>query len=157
MTITPTSQPATPIAEDERTLAAALQSAMTTLHQVIEHETSFIRSGDLLGSTKLGSEKSEASRGYVVAVTKAQKNQRKMTRLLPDVVQSLQAQHERLRAALQVNLTVLATAQAVSEAVIRGVNSEVQKRAMPQTYTSYGQRRAPGPRNVVPIAVSRTL
>lgn len=157
MRTTTPSQPVVPTAEDERTLAAALQSAMTTLHHVIEQETGYIRKGDLAGSTTLEAGKSDASRGYVAAVTRAQKNTRAMARLMPDVLQSLQAQHERLRAALQVNLTVLATAQAVSEAVIRGVNSEVQKRAMPQTYTSYGQRQMPGPRNVVPIAVSRVL
>jgi hypothetical protein len=41
--------------------------------------------------------------------------------------------------------------------VVRGVNTEVQRRNMPQTYTASGQRAAPGPRNITPIAVSRSL
>lgn len=143
--------------DDERAVAAALRSAIDTLQQIIETETKFIRAGDLKGSTQLEPQKSDASRGYVAAVTRAQKAQRLMQRLLPDVLQSLHDQHERLRAALQVNLTVLATAHAVSEAVVRGVNTEAQKRTMPQTYTAHGQRVAPGPRNVVPISVSRTM
>ena len=143
--------------DDERAVAAALQSAIDNLQQIIETETGFLRAGDLKGSTRLEPQKTDASRGYVAAVTRAQKAQRLMARLLPDVLQSLHRRHDELRAALQVNLTVLATAQAVSEAVVRGVNAEVQKRTMPQTYTAYGQRAAPGPRNVVPISVSRTM
>ena len=58
---------------------------------------------------------------------------------------------------LQVNLTVLATAHAVSEGIVRGVNAELQRRNVPNTYTATGQRAAPGPRNISPLAVSRSL
>lgn len=143
--------------DDERAVAASLRSAIDTLQQIIETETGFLRAGDLKSSTQLAPQKTDASRGYVAAVTRAQKAQSLLTRLLPDALQSLHQRHDELRAALQVNLTVLATAHAVSEAVVRGVNAEVQKRTMPQTYTAYGQRAAPGPRNVVPISVSRTM
>ena len=47
---------------------------------------------------------------------------------------------------LQVNLTVLATAHAVSEGIVRGVNTEIQRRNIPNTYTAAGQRAQPGPR-----------
>ena len=53
--------------------------------------------------------------------------------------------------------TVLATAHAVSEGIIRGVNTEMQRRSMPNTYTANGRRSAPGPRNNAPFAVSRSL
>jgi hypothetical protein len=43
---------------------------------------------------------------------------------------------------LQVNLTVLATAHAVSEGIVRGVNAEMQRRNIPNTYTAAGQRAA---------------
>jgi hypothetical protein len=58
---------------------------------------------------------------------------------------------------LQINLTVLATAHAVSEGIVRGVNTEIQRRNIPNTYTASGQRAAPGPRNLTPLAVSRSL
>ena len=58
---------------------------------------------------------------------------------------------------LQINLTVLATAHAVSESIVRGVNSEVQRRNIPNTYTAAGRRATPGPRHITPIAVSRSL
>jgi hypothetical protein len=138
-------------------VAADLRRAINSLQRIIEQETAYLRAGDTKSSTKLESEKTEASKFYVAAVLRAQKAQRLMTRLLPDTLTTLQSEHDRLRAALQVNLTVLATAHAVSEAVIRGVNAEVQKRTMPQTYTAYGRQSAPGARHVVPIAVSRNL
>ena len=37
---------------------------------------------------------------------------------------------------LQINLTVLATAHAVSESIVRGVNAEMQRRNIPNTYTA---------------------
>jgi hypothetical protein len=58
---------------------------------------------------------------------------------------------------LQVNLTVLATAHAVSEGIIRGVNGEIQRRRNPQGYTAAGQRAAPNHRYATPLTVSRSL
>jgi hypothetical protein len=40
---------------------------------------------------------------------------------------------------------------------VRGVNTEIQRRNIPNTYTASGQRAAPGPRNITPLAVSRSL
>ena len=73
------------------------------------------------------------------------------------MIASLKRHHETFRAMLQINLTVLATAHAVSEGIVRGVNTEVQRRNMPNAYTAGGQRAAPSPRQVRPLAVSRSL
>ena len=70
---------------------------------------------------------------------------------------TLRRHHDTFRAMLQINLTVLATAHAVSEGIVRGVNTEIQRRNIPNTYTAAGQRAAPGPRNITPLAVSRSL
>jgi len=40
---------------------------------------------------------------------------------------------------------------------VRGVNAEVQRRNIPNTYTAAGRRAAPGPRHLTPLAVSRSL
>jgi hypothetical protein len=58
---------------------------------------------------------------------------------------------------LQVNLTVLATAHAVSESIVRGVNAEVQRRNIPNTYGATGRRVNPGAQHLKPLAVSRSL
>ena len=46
----------------------------------------------------------------------------------PELLSALQRHHDVFRAMLQVNLTVLATAHAVSEGIVRGVNVEMQRR-----------------------------
>ena len=58
---------------------------------------------------------------------------------------------------LQVNLTVLATAHAVSESIVRGVNAEIQRRNIPNTYGATGRRVNPTARQLTPLAVSRSL
>jgi hypothetical protein len=62
-----------------------------------------------------------------------------------------------LRALLQTNLTVLATAHAVSESVVRGVSNEIGRRSTPQTYGASGRANVPTRAAGVPLAVSRTL
>ena len=44
----------------------------------------------------------------------------------------LRQRHDLFRAVLQMNLTVLATAHAVSESIMRGVSSELARKATPQ-------------------------
>ena len=51
----------------------------------------------------------------------------------------------------------MTTAHAVSEGIVRGVNTEMQRRNVPNTYTATGQRATPSPRNISPLAVSRSL
>jgi hypothetical protein len=80
-----------------------------------------------------------------------------MSQAAPDLLAALHRHHDTFRAMLQVNLTVLATAHAVSEGIVRGVNGEMQRRAAPSTYTSSGNRSATGTRHAAPLALSRTL
>jgi hypothetical protein len=48
------------------------------------------------------------------------------------------------RAMLQINLTALATAHAVSEGIMRGVNTEMQRRNIPNTFTAAETPRRAG-------------
>ena len=43
---------------------------------------------------------------------------------------TLQPRHDTFRALLQINLTVLATAHAVSEGIVRGVSGELARKAV---------------------------
>jgi hypothetical protein len=58
---------------------------------------------------------------------------------------------------LKTNLTVLATAHAVSEGIIRGVSGELARKQAPSTYGASGQANTPGPKASQPLAISRTL
>ena len=105
----------------------------------------------------LGVKKTELSRRYVGTIAHLKSSQDYLARATPDLLAALHRHHDTFRAMLQVNLTVLATAHAVSEGIVRGVNAELQRRNVPNTYTATGQRAAPGPRNISPLAVSRSL
>ena len=146
----------TPVLDPPR-LAAEMAEVMSALFDVVERETDLIRAGRIADAMQLEADKAALARRYVNLVSALKANQPQLRAVAPDLVAALQRQHETFRAMLQINLTVLATAHAVSEGVVRGVASEVQRRNMPQTYTASGQRAAPGPRHVTPLTVSRSL
>jgi len=151
----PATIPATPAAA--RQLAGELMEAMSALLGIIERETELVRAGKLKDAMALGPQKSELSRRYVGAVGQVKANQKVLSQCTPELLPSLHRHHDTFRAMLQVNLTVLATAHAVSENIVRNVNAEMQRKNIPNTYTAAGRRAAPGPRHITPISVSRSL
>lgn len=153
----PPPTPANTPAIDPPRLAAEMAEVMSALFEVVERETDMIRAGRIADAMRLEADKAALARRYVNLVSALKANQPHLRAVAPDLVAALQRQHETFRAMLQINLTVLATAHAVSEGVVRGVASEVQRRTMPQTYTASGQRTAPGPRHATPLTVSRSL
>ena len=75
----------------------------------------------------------------------------------PEALAQLERKHDEFRALLQINLTVLATAHAVSEGIMRGVSDELARKTAPSTYGATGRANAPGPNAAQPLAVSRVL
>jgi hypothetical protein len=149
--------PVATTATDARKLAENLMEVMTALLGVVERETELVRAGKLSEAMTLEPQKSDLSRRYVGAVAHLKASQKYLSQAAPELLTTLHRHHDVFRAMLQINLTVLATALAVSEGIIRGVNGEMQKKSIPQTYTSAGQRTAPNPRRAAPLSVSRTL
>lgn len=148
---------AAPGGTEARKLAEQLMDAMNALLALVERETELVRAGKVREAMTLESKKQELSRSYVGAVSELKANQAQLAKSAPELLSTLHRHHDAFRAMLQVNLTVLATAHAVSESVVRGVNAEIQKRNVPNTYTAAGRRAAPGPRHITPLAVSRSL
>jgi hypothetical protein len=142
---------------EARKLAENLMDAMNALLGVIERETELVRAGDVREAMKLETQKSDLSRRYVGAVAHLKASQKYLAQHAPELLTTLHRHHDVFRSMLQINLTVLATAHAVSEGIVRGVNTEIQRRNIPNTYTAAGQRAAPGPRNITPLSVSRSL
>jgi hypothetical protein len=146
-----------PGSAEARKIAEQLMDAMSALLGLIERETELVRAGQVREAMTLESKKQELSRNYVGAVSQLKANQAQLAKSEPELLSTLHRHHDAFRAMLQVNLTVLATAHAVSESVVRGVNAEIQKRNVPNTYTAAGRRATPGPRHITPLAVSRSL
>jgi hypothetical protein len=142
---------------EAKKLGEDLMEVMTALLSVIERETELVRAGKIREAMALETKKSELSRRYVGIVAHLKSSESYLSRATPDLLSALHRHHDTFRAMLQVNLTVLATAHAVSEGIVRGVNAELQRRNIPATYTASGQRASPSPRNISPLALSRSL
>ena len=100
---------------------------MSALLGVIERETALARAGKLREAMALEPSKTDFSRRYVAAVGQFKASQKYLSQTAPELLTTLHRHHDAFRAMLQVNLTVLATAHAVSESIVRGVNSEMQR------------------------------
>jgi hypothetical protein len=155
----PASAPAKVISTpaEARKLAEDLMEVMSGLLGIIERETELVRAGQIREAMQLEEQKSELSGRYMVTVENLKNAQRYLTQVSPELLTTLRRHHDTFRAMLQINLTVLATAHAVSEGIVRGVNTEMQRKNIPNTYTASGQRATPGPRNITPLTVSRSL
>ena len=143
--------------EEARKLAEELMEVMSGLLNVVERETELIRAGQLRQAMSFEQVKRELSNRYVRTVGSLKASQRFLSRTAPELLAALHRHHDTFRAMLQVNLTVLATAHAVSENVVRGVNAEMQRRNIPNTYTAQGRRATPTARHLRPLSISRSL
>ena len=154
---TPSPYPAATSAAEARKLAENLMDVMNALLSLIERETELVRAGKLREAMQFEPQKTELSRRYVGVVGQMKASQKYLSQAAPDLLKTLHRHHDVFRSMLQVNLTVLATAHAVSENIVRGVNAEMQRRNMPNTYTAAGRSAAPSPRQTTPLSVSRSL
>lgn len=160
----PTASPATaPVAPAPITTAAEAVELATHFGQVMEslvgivdEETKLVRSGRLRDATKLEKPKAELARLYLLDSSRLRASRKLLAQHDPKLVADLRRRHDLFKALLQINLTVLATAHAVAEGLVRGVSGELARRSAPQTYTAYG-RNAKAPSTVPPMAVSRHL
>jgi hypothetical protein len=153
----PAATPATATATEARKLAENLMDVMSALLGVIERETELVRAGKLREALAFEPQKTDLSRRYVNAVGQLKASQKYLSQTAPELLTTLHRHHDVFRSMLQINLTVLATAHAVSESIVRGVNAEMQSRNIPNTYTAAGRRAAPGPRHMTPLAFSRSM
>jgi hypothetical protein len=142
---------------EARKLAEELMDVMSALLGVIERETELVRAGKIREAMAFEPKKTELSRRYLAAVSRLKASHQYLGRTSPDLLATLRRHHDTFRAMLQVNLTVLATAHAVSESIVRGVNAEMQRRNVPNTYTAAGRRATPGARHMTPLTLSRSL
>jgi len=152
----PAPQPIQSRAEAEN-LVRHLLAAMDALVATVEQETTLVRAGKLTEAVALEASKSELARLYAADTAQVKANLPVLSKQIPDLLAALRQHHDTFNALLQINLTVLATAHAVSEGLIRGAHSEVARKNAPQTYGDSGRRSAPPKSAATPVSVSRTL
>lgn len=143
-------------AEAEQTLAA-LDEIMQRLSETLTQETELLRKGRLRDATALEGTKQQLATAYAAAAAQVRLAGPLIARTQPQALERLRQRHAELQKLLQTNMTVLATAHAVSEGIVRGVSGELAKRQTPSTYGASGRANAPNPRAGQPIAVSRAI
>jgi hypothetical protein len=144
-------------ASEADALISEVMVVMAELADVVQQETALVRAGRVSAASKFAEPKSDLSRRYVAGTIQLKASKPQLTHVARDRLAALQKHHESLRTLLQTNLTVLATAHAVSESVVRGVSNEIGRRSTPQTYGASGRANVPTRAAGVPLAISRTL
>ena len=94
---------------------------------------------------------------YLADTARIKASQVYLDRVTPQLAAELRQRHDLFRAVLQMNLTVLATAHAVSESIMRGVSAELARKATPQAYGASGRATTPSAAAMQPLTLSRVL
>jgi hypothetical protein len=136
---------------------ASLESVMDRLEQTMTEETARVRAGHLRHAAELDEAKVEFARRYVSESDFVKAARNAIARLAPDALERLRRRHDSFQGLLRTNLTVLATAHAVSEGIIRGVSGELARKQAPSTYGASGRAQTPSSKTSPPLAISRTL
>ena len=144
-------------AADGERLIRHMFDVMDALLAAIEEETELVRAGRLPDAAKLEPVKAELSHLYVDDTARIRASQDYLTQATPALIDELRRRHDQFRALLQINLTVLATAHAVSESIMRGVSAELARKATPQAYGASGRAMTPSAANLQPLTISRVL
>lgn len=134
-----------------------IRDMMLRLGDLVEEETALVRAGRLAAAAAVADRKTALAGTFMADASRARANARFLARTAPELLEELRPQHELFRAKLQANLTVLATARAVAENIMRGVSNQLARRSSPQTYGASGRPAAPARRPGAPIALSRSL
>jgi hypothetical protein len=122
---------------------ADLESIMDQLEQALTEETARVRAGKLRDAGTLSEAKIEFARLYAVESARIRAAKETIERWIPDAFDRLRKRHNTFQDLLQTNLTVLATAHAVSEGIIRGVSGELARKRKRRQHTAptAGRRR----------------
>lgn len=142
---------------DAAALLARFPNVMDSLLAVIEQETALVRAGRLGEAARLETVKADLARQYMRDAGWLKANHGALRGQAAAALDAIREKHELFRALLQINLTVLATAHAVSEGIMRGVSDELSRKAQPATYGATGRATAPRPGTAQPLTVSRVL
>jgi hypothetical protein len=156
MSAQPAEKPIASAGEAEQVIAN-LNAIIDRLVETLTEEIARVRAGRLRDAAALAEEKAALGRRYVMDSDRVIAARELIARMLPHAFEALRTRHAAFQTLLQTNLTVLATAHAVSEGIIRGVSGELARKRTPSTYGASGRANAPGAAASQPLAVSRTL
>jgi hypothetical protein len=134
-----------------------LSTMIDDITRILDQEPALVRAGRLAEATTLQAAKTELANRFYDGTRQLKAQLQNGAIGQSPALDALKRKHEDFHRLMQVNLTVLATAHAVSEGIIRGVSEELTRKAAPSTYGATGRANAPGASAAQPLAVSRVL
>jgi hypothetical protein len=159
MTAPHANEPVPPIASaaEAAQVIGGLAGVMDALVATLDEESVLVRAGRLSEVLRIAETKGELARRYLADAHRLQASLPRFRAALPDAIAAFRDRQVAFRALLQTNLTVLATAHAVSEGIMRGVADEIARKTAPQAYGASGRPGAPDPRHARPLTLSRAV
>lgn len=136
---------------------ANLNAIMDRLVETVEEETARVRAGHLRHALELEDAKGELAGRFALESERLKGSKDMLAASPPQALDALRKRQEAFQSLLKTNLTVLATAHAVSEGIIRGVSGELARKRAPSTYGATGRASAPAAKASQPLALSRSL
>lgn len=134
-----------------------LDPVITALEEIIAEEETLVRAGRLAEVARIAPRKDELARRYLAATQRLKGALPRLRGELGPRLDAVKVRHSEFRTRLQLNVTVLATAHAVSEGIVRGLSQELTRKATPQVYGASGRTMAARAAYAAPLAVSRSL
>jgi len=144
-------------ANEAEMVISHLIAVMDTMLELVEDETKLVRAGKLSAAARLVPSKNELSQLYLVDTQRLKASQSYIAQSAPAVLVALRKRHDEFHAVLKLNLTVLATAHAVSEGIMRGVSDQLARKTTPACYGASGRTSGPDRRHTQPLTLSRML
>lgn len=144
---------------DARALIEKVLETLGTLSHLVGEETELVRAGRLPEAMTREPRKTELAGIYMRGVEQVKLNAVSLARFAPELVRRLKEAHLAFQILIETNQIVLATARAVSEAVIRDLANDANKPMRPAGYgpaASVGAGLYARP-NAGPLVVSRRL
>lgn len=105
-------------------LIPAVMAAMESLERLLAEETMLLKSGHVAEGLAHEARKAELAGAYMQGLEAIKANALFLSRVAPDQIAALKAAHGRFSTAVDLNQTVIATARAVSEGLLRTLAAE---------------------------------
>ena len=142
--------------DDAERLVAGVLAVMADLEKVLANESAHVRVGRIRDGLAEEAKKSELASAYMRGLETVKANAIALARFAPEALERLKAAHAGFGRAVETNQTVLATARAVSESLVKSVADEMNRLSRPQGYGPAGPQVA-RPQRSEPLVLSKTL
>jgi hypothetical protein len=140
---------------DAERLVAAVLATLGALESTLAEETALVRVGKIRDGLAQEERKSELAARYLRELEGVKANAVALARFAPDAVERLKAAHAGFNRTVETNRTVLATARAVSEGLVKTVSDELARASRP---AAYGPAARPARAAInAPLVLSRSL